>query len=768
MQAVRVLSKRQTQLALALLTVLGLAFGLPQPASTPDQSRSLPAISASAIDARLGSNHAGGKSAAIEGWITDRASGVAVSGALVSLSSGVQTTSDARGYFSFDTVQAEQGSQLSGEGVRNARLSVRAVDHAEWTISNVTYYVSDTLRLYPKLEGEGHAAVEVVATKSSYLSATNQLTAGQPEAGHNSAEQLFKAETTGAKSVLGQIAPGAIPASVRVYRTQQSVVEVVPFRDYLKHVLPLEWAPTWGANALKAGAMAAKTYAWYWVNKGGKQTLLAADLKDNDEDQVYDPNVSYASTDAAVDSTFDYVMSLNGSLFQSQYCAGSYMPYPDSDCPWGGPYMTQWGSSYHADHKRSWGWILGFYYPGVVITPDPPGGGYDGTPPPTAPAQPTKVTPLAQPTVVTPLVQSTAVVPVAQPIAVPPQGNTSKPSIPATGQASLQVRVQWLGRKQAPSERWAQPLALRLTVPGKTAVVGTYPGATDKNGVALYQGLPAGQFDVHIKGPHTLQSARAAITLANNAITNVDMKTLVEGDVDGDNCVTVDDFSLVQSLLGASKDTPGFDSMADLNGDGVVSMSDISLLRSGFERCGDISVDKEFTNGAGNSPTTLAGALAPWTNPNTLQHSLTLDIVPSSQNVKVGATLKMDVVAQAGTQPIDGTAFVLKYDAQRFAPVDAAGNSAVGMEPGYTLPGVMGNWIDTKNGAMGFSSGILQGSAKAGRIVVASISFRALGSVGTGPALFYFAPAPSPSMQITNGGDNLLAKANDLTISVVP
>ncbi len=753
MQAVRVLSKRPIQLALALLTVLGVAFALPQPASTPDQSRTLPGISASAIDARLGSNHAGDKPAAIEGWITDRASGVAVSGALVSLSSDVQTTSGTRGYFSFDAVQAEQGSQLSGENTRNARLYVRAAGHAEWAISDVTYYMSDTLRLHPRLEGEGHAPVEVVAAKSSHLSATNQLTAG-----HNSVEHLLKAETTGTNSALGQVAPGAMPASVRVYRTQQGVVEVVPFRDYLKHVLPLEWAPTWGANALKAGAMAAKTYAWYWVNKGGKQSLLAADLKDNDEDQVYDPNVSYASTDAAVDATFDYVMTMNGSLFQSQYCAGSYMPYPDGDCPWGGPYMTQWGSSYHADHKRSWGWILQFYYPGAMISPDPPGGGYDGTPPPTAPAQPTAVTPLVQPT---------AVIPVAQPTAVSAD-NTSKSSVSATGQASLQVRVQWLGRKQAPSDRWAQPLALRLTVPGKSAVVGTYPGATDKNGVALYQGLPAGQFDVHVKGPHTLQSARASITLSNNAITNIDMKTLVEGDVDGDNCVTVDDFSLVQGLLGASKDTPGFDTMADLNGDGVVSMSDISLLRSGFERCGDISVDKEFANSAGNSPTTLAGTLAPWTNPNALQHSLTLDIVPSSPNVKVEATLKMDVVAQAGTQPIDGAAFVLKYDAQRFAPLDASGNRAVGMEPGYTLPGVMGNWIDMKNGAMGFSSGILQGSAQAGRIVVASISFRALGSVGTGPALFYFAPAPSPSMQITNGGDNLLAKANDLTISVVP
>src|SRR5207244_5243918 len=99
-----------------------------------------------------------------------------------------------------------------------------------------------------------------------------------------------------------------------------------------------------------------------------------------------------------------------------------------------------------------------------------------------------------------------------------------------------------------------------------------------------------------------------------------------------------------------------------------------------------------------------------------------------SATIKVGSTFKVDVVAQAGAQPIDGASFILKYDVQRFALVDEAGNSAIGMEPGYVLPAVMGNWIDGRNGAMGFSTGILQGSAQAGRIVLASIRFRVLGS----------------------------------------
>ena len=88
---------------------------------------------------------------------------------------------------------------------------------------------------------------------------------------------------------------------------------------------------------------------------------------------------------------------MNGSLFATQYCAGSYQADPSGDCPWSMSYMTQWGSQYHAEHGRSWGWIVQFYYPGSTISPDPPGGGYDGTPVPTNVPQPTTAVPTAPP-----------------------------------------------------------------------------------------------------------------------------------------------------------------------------------------------------------------------------------------------------------------------------------------------------------------------------------------------------------------------------------
>jgi hypothetical protein len=127
----------------------------------------------------------------------------------------------------------------------------------------------------------------------------------------------------------------------------------------------------------------------------------------------------------------------------------------------------------------------------------------------------------------------------------------------------------------------------------------------------------------------------------------------------------------------------------------------------------------------------------------------------------------VDVVAQAGTQPIDGVSFILKYDPGRLQLVDEQGAPAKGAEPGAQLPSVMGNWVDHRGGAVGYAAGILQGAPPDGWVLVAHLRFRAL-TTGPEPAQLSFYPTPSRFMQVTNGGVNLLGRATGAAIIISP
>ncbi|MEA2573493.1 MAG: hypothetical protein QOH93_791 [Chloroflexia bacterium] len=975
---------------------------------------------------------------AVEGWVKDSTGSAPVAGAQVVLSGSLSTTTDAEGYFSFSANNLNVGDSEQGVPVS---VQVSAPGYQSWSISNALYFAGAALRLHAKLPTAGGSPSVNVAVSPAGESLEKQVAAGLSFAQRDTQAQDQIASDRAFADVKAVAANSAQvpPDTIRVYRTATGQVEVVPFREYVKHVLPSEWIPTWKMASLQAGAMAVKTYAWYWVAQGGKQVALGADVKDNTEDQVYDPNVSYSTTDDAVDTTFDYAMTLGGALFQAQYCAGSYDGDPTGECPWAGLYMTQWGSAWHADQGRSWGWLVQFYYSGAAITPAPPGGGYEGPPPVPATPAPRQAPPAAPPAVPasfeigqgseTPQVfreafernggtsvlgrptgavrwwltyvsehnvvaqpfsgadgkgntwlvfdilkvpnigvsrafllsgalatayaaheppgpewlgaptsdpytvdggatlqgfvrgslrlsggkieagpwpqsfpnwkaeyfaghqmPSAQLAPIhdlpgfpasVQDVSVPsfawsaeqkmpylmgaglgdwsvqftrqeqsdggtyeftlsadsgarlwidnmlaingwqwttpqqerytvelspgahqvrvqyynldasaqlgfemkkpgvvaPPAATPAPAAPvqpaqpqqpqqAPGAAPLRVKVQWLGRGAPPSDSWVQPLTLQLSTPGTAVVVASFPGTTDRNGVAQYAGLPPGIYNVHVKGPHSLQSARASIALTAGASLELDMKMQVEGDVNGDNCVTVDDYSYVQARLGTHRGMDVFDARADLNNDGEVSMTDVSLLRSGFDRCGDVSADAQFGVQSANAAPPLSQVLSPWLRPDTLARNLGLSIWTSTDQVRVGDYLDVAVIADTGVQTIDGASFVMKYDPAVLSPMSAGGAAVTGVEPGLALPSVMGNWLDANGGAAGFSAGMLQGEPPSGQIVLAKLRFRVLSAPAGGNTSLSFHSGPSNLMQLTNGGLNLLATVTGAQVSV--
>ncbi|MCA9894070.1 MAG: carboxypeptidase regulatory-like domain-containing protein [Anaerolineae bacterium] len=134
------------------------------------------------------------------------------------------------------------------------------------------------------------------------------------------------------------------------------------FKEYVRGVLPSEWVATWEPNSLRAGAMAVKMFAWWRILHPRSSTY---DILDNTWDQVYRSNYTHPNTDAAIELTWSYSMTNNGTVLEIHYVD------TDAHCQeWlsGTLCMGQWNSQYLAQQGRDWQWILQNYYGPVDIT----------------------------------------------------------------------------------------------------------------------------------------------------------------------------------------------------------------------------------------------------------------------------------------------------------------------------------------------------------------------------------------------------------------
>ena len=121
----------------------------------------------------------------------------------------------------------------------------------------------------------------------------------------------------------------SLPHTIRIYRDSldHSKMEVIDFNHYVKGVLPPEWWINTNSEALRAGAIAIKMFAWSHVIIP-KRSSNKAYLLDTPSDQVYDPDYSHGSeTDNAVDNSWstgliDRSNSWCGYRYYTQYWNG--------------------------------------------------------------------------------------------------------------------------------------------------------------------------------------------------------------------------------------------------------------------------------------------------------------------------------------------------------------------------------------------------------------------------------------------------------------
>ncbi|MGI8867394.1 MAG: SpoIID/LytB domain-containing protein, partial [Mycobacteriales bacterium] len=197
-------------------------------------------------------------------------------------------------------------------------------------------------------------------------------------------QNLLAAARTKSSGCTGFSSQDSPPSTIRVLRKSQdpsnpdhAPIDTVPFETYVKNVLPNEWIPSWDQASLQSGAMAAKTYAWWWVNHSSGNITSDGrcyDVNDTTDFQVYRPGSSYPSTDTAVDSTWAVVAHMNGALFDAEYranlgssgndtCGEAIAAYPDR--------LSQWGSQACAQDGQTYQQILRLYYPGIELIATP-------------------------------------------------------------------------------------------------------------------------------------------------------------------------------------------------------------------------------------------------------------------------------------------------------------------------------------------------------------------------------------------------------------
>lgn len=115
-----------------------------------------------------------------------------------------------------------------------------------------------------------------------------------------------------------------------------TVINDIDLEDYIKGVVPSEMPPSWEFEALKAQAIAARSFA---LANLGKQAKHGYDLKDNTEDQAYGGASAETNiTNKAVEETHGLVLTYDMKIISAYYSAsaggmsstsvwGGYAPY---------------------------------------------------------------------------------------------------------------------------------------------------------------------------------------------------------------------------------------------------------------------------------------------------------------------------------------------------------------------------------------------------------------------------------------------------------
>ncbi|MBN1190881.1 MAG: Ig-like domain-containing protein [Dehalococcoidales bacterium] len=139
-----------------------------------------------------------------------------------------------------------------------------------------------------------------------------------------------------------------------------------------------------------------------------------------------------------------------------------------------------------------------------------------------------------------------------------------------------------------PESGWGVPLTVGFFDPGSDVLTETPLYQFDLTavkfcGIAVVQarGVEPGTYDISVAGPHCLTNVRCNVEITYPSVF-VEMGTLIEGDVNGDDEINIQDFGIFRGSYGRLFWQEGFNEQADFDCNGKVNISDFGLLVANY------------------------------------------------------------------------------------------------------------------------------------------------------------------------------------------
>ncbi len=303
-------------------------------------------------------------------------------------------------------------------------------------------------------------------------------------------------------------------------------------------------------------------------------------------------------------------------------------------------------------------------------------------------------------------------------------------SVTVAAGGTVVATVSLQGHGTAPQPAWSVPLTATLTLQGAGTPAYTLAVTTDASGVFTATAITPGTYTLRVKHAHTLQAVQTVMVTAGT--TPVAVGTLREGDANGDNAVTLVDFSILASSYGRSAGGAGYDDRADFNEDQAVTLLDFSLLASNYGQLGGQAFSLN------DAPRALGAG------------TVNLRLEPGSRIVQSGDVVTLTVWVDAGTQAVDGAQASLNFDPAQLQVTSMTGNSG-------PLPLVLQNAYDNTAGSVDYAAGTL-GTQPAGSFVLVEIVFQVVGT--SGDAVVSFHHGLPRDTDVTQGGTSVLGTAD--------